>query len=45
MAKEILSLSLGKLGVTHKHSFDLAVSRGLSYLSLPLSTFKVALVS
>jgi hypothetical protein len=38
-------LFLGKLCVAHKHSFDLVVSRGLSYLSLPLSTFKVALVS
>jgi hypothetical protein len=38
-------LFLGKLFVAHKHSFDLAVLRGLSYTSLPLSTIKVALVS
>jgi hypothetical protein len=41
----LVSLFLGKLRVAHKHSFDLAVSRGLSYRSLPLSTIKVALVS
>jgi hypothetical protein len=38
-------LFLGKLRIAHKHSFDLAVFRGLSYRSLPLSTIKVALVS
>jgi hypothetical protein len=38
-------LFLGKLCVAHKHSFDVVVLRGLSYLSLPLSTIKVALVS
>jgi hypothetical protein len=38
-------LFLGKLRVAHKRSFDLAVLRGLSYRSLPLSTIKVALVS
>jgi hypothetical protein len=38
-------LFLGKLCVAHKRSFDLAVFRGLSYTSLPLSTIKVALVS
>jgi hypothetical protein len=31
--------------LAHKHSFDLAVFRGLSYRSLPLSTIKVALVT
>jgi hypothetical protein len=41
----LISLFLGKLRVAHKHSFDLQVSRGLSYRSLPLSTIKVALVS
>jgi hypothetical protein len=38
-------LFFGKLRVAHKRSFDLAVFRGLSYRSLPLSTIKVALVS
>jgi hypothetical protein len=38
-------LFLGKLCVAHKRSFDLAVLRGLYYFSLPLSTFKVALVT
>jgi hypothetical protein len=38
-------LFLGKLSVVHKRSFDLAVLRGLSYTSLPLSTIKVALVT
>jgi hypothetical protein len=41
----LVSLSLGKLRVAHKHSFDLLVFRGLSYRSLPLLTIKVALVS
>src|SRR3989337_754951 len=41
----LVSLFLGKLRVAHKRSFDLAVFRGLSYRSLPLSTVKVALVS
>jgi hypothetical protein len=41
----LVSLFLGKLRVAHKRSFDLAVSRSLSYRSLPLSTIKVALVS
>ena len=41
----LLSLFLGKLCVAHNHSFDLQVSRGLCYCSLPLSTFKVAQVS
>jgi hypothetical protein len=41
----LVSLFMGKLCVVHKRSFDLAVSRGLYYLSLPLSTIKVALVS
>jgi hypothetical protein len=44
-SRNLVSLSLGKLCVSHKHSFDLAVFRGLSYRSLPLSTIKVALVS
>jgi transposase-like protein len=43
--RNLVSLSLGKLYVAHKRSFDLAVFRGLSYRSLPLSTIKVALVS
>jgi hypothetical protein len=41
----LVSLFLGKLRVAHKHSFDLPVSRSLSYRSLPFSTIKVALVS
>jgi hypothetical protein len=41
----LISLFMSKLCVAHKHSFDLAVFRGLSYRSLPLSTIKVALVS
>jgi hypothetical protein len=41
----LVSLFLGKLRVAHKHSFDLPVSRDLSYRSLPLSTIKVALMS
>jgi len=41
----LVSLFTGKLFVSHKRSFDLAVLRGLSYYSLPLSTFKVALIS
>src|SRR4030066_791992 len=44
-SRYLVSLFLGKLRVAHKHSFDLQVSRGLSYCSLPLSTIKVALVS
>jgi hypothetical protein len=41
----LVSLFSGKLCVVHKRSFDLAVFRGLSYTSLPLSTIKVALVT
>ena len=41
----LVSLLLGKLRVAHKRFFDLAVFRGFSCRSLPLSTIKVALVS
>ena len=41
----LISLTLGKLVVTHKRSFDFVVCRGLYYTRLPLSTFKVALTS
>jgi hypothetical protein len=41
----LISLTLGELVVAHKRSFDLSVFRGLYYTSLPLLTFKVALMS
>ena len=41
----LISLTLGELVVANKRSFDLSVSRGLYYTSLPLLTFKVALMS
>ena len=40
-----VTLSLGKLCVAHKRSFNWQVFRGLSYRSLPLLTIKVTLVS
>jgi hypothetical protein len=41
----LVSASLVKLCVAQKHSFVLAVFRGLSYLSLPLLTIRVAFES
>ena len=41
----LVTLSLGKLCVAYKRSFDWQVFRGLSYRSLPLLIIKGALVS
>jgi hypothetical protein len=41
----MVTLSLGKLCVAYKRSFDWQVFRGLSYRSLPLLIIKGALVS
>ena len=41
----MVTLSMGKLCVAYKRSFDWQVFSGLSFRSLPLLTIKVALVS